>query len=76
MMHLFKVYGEDTPHQDDGAPFKVYLIIAPDEPTARAYAPSGFRVDRIEITKTYPAATGTPERAGWVGGELPLVGGA
>jgi hypothetical protein len=72
-MNLYGVHGEDDPHKDD-APFKVYLIIAPDEAMARQYAPSNFSITRVEIKKSDLPGGGTAIRCGWVGGAYPLVG--
>jgi hypothetical protein len=71
-MILFDVVGEDDPHKDP-APFKIYLIFAADEVTARSFAPSAFRVDRVDCRKIFPDLVAPPARLGWVGGAYPLL---
>lgn len=72
-MKLFMIYGEDNPHRDD-APYKAYLVVAADEATARAYAPSKFNISHVQVAKVYPDLNEPPARLAWVGGAYPLAG--
>jgi hypothetical protein len=75
MMKLFWVYGEDTPHKGDGAPFKSYMVAAGDETEARSVAPPAFRVDGIELLKVYHGPALPPSRLGYVGAAHPQMRG-
>jgi hypothetical protein len=56
-MNMYLVHGEDTPHQDN-TPYRTYIVLAPDEPTARQLAESmAFRVDHVQLAKEYPHFT-------------------
>jgi hypothetical protein len=72
-LKFFFVYGEDTPHTEDGSPFKAYLVVAPNEEEARRLVPAKrFRVDAIEILKKLPGVNVAPGRAGCLGSASPL----
>ena len=68
--HLYRVHGAEDPPRGP-TPYKVHLILAADEATARAIASSRarsrFKVARVEVAHAYPDSNESPKWLGFIG---------